>query len=256
MDNRDAILKTIDKIAQLSKRPGNEWLFEELKRKWGESNAGQSTTDSERIKEIHDYLLLDNWTEQIYSVAGYDYIDMPEKPSFREKMVSDWREMKRFRYGIANRPISYVDFCSYAHFQAEGIINYYHYKINDGICDIGWFNSNIKEYENRYIDKGFKLNTVSAMTNGRATTLEDVNYNTKKCVLFNQVERNKILRPHKTTEISLILTHVQKVRNTEAVHRSTSTSEAPNKSYSFEAIEYAVSELNNVVKKMTSSDEE
>ena len=69
MDNREAILKTIDKIAQLSKRPGNEWLFEELKRKWGESNTGQSTTDSERIKEIHDYLLLDNWTEQIYSVS-------------------------------------------------------------------------------------------------------------------------------------------------------------------------------------------
>ncbi len=254
MDNRDAILKTIDKIAQLSKRPGNEWLFEELKRKWGESSAGQSTTDSERIKEIHDYLLLDNWTEQIYSVAGYDYIDMPEKPSFREKMVSDWREMKRFRYGIANRPISYVDFCSHAHFQAEGIVNYYHYKIKDGVCDIDWFNENIDEYVNRY--SGFKLEKITRMKNGKPTTLEDVNYNTKKCVLLNQVERNKILRPHKTTEISLILTHVQKVRNTEAVHRSTSTYEAPNKSSSFEAIEYAVSELNNVVKKMTSSDEE
>lgn len=257
MDNRDAILKTIDKIAQLSKRPGNEWLFEELKRKWGESNTEQSTTDSERIKEIHDYLLLDNWTEQIYSVAGYDYVDMPEKPSFREKMVSDWREMKRYRYGIANRPISYVDFCSHAHFQAEGIVNYYHYKIKDGVCDIDWFNENIDEYVNRFKDNGFKLDRITRMKkNGMPTTLEDVNYNTKKCVLFNQMEKQKIIKPYKTTEISQILTHIQKVRNTEAVHRSTSASEAPNKTYSYEAIEYAVSELNNVVKIMTSVREE
>lgn len=70
------------------------------------------------------------------------------------------------------------------------------------------------------------------------------------------MEQQKIIKSSKTTEISQILDHIRKVRNTEAVHRSTSASEAPNQSYSYEAIEYAVSELNHVVKIMTSAHEE
>ena len=257
MDNREAIIKTIDKIAQLSKQPGNKWLLEELKRKWGEPNEVQATTDSNRIKEIHHYLLLDNWSEKIYSIAGYDYIDIPDNPSFKEKLVLDWREMKRYRYGIGNRSISYVDFCSHAHFQAEGIVNYYHFKIKDGICDIDWFNENIDDYVNRYKDNGFKLDRISRMKkDGMPTTLEDVNYNTKKCVLFNQIEQKKVIKTNKVIEISQILTHIQKIRNTEAVHRPTSATEVPNITYSFEAIEYAVSELNNIVKFLTGYKEE
>ena len=248
MDNREAIIKTIDKIAQLSKQPENEWLLRELRNKLGLYNVEFSSIDRNRIKEIHEYLSLDLEKEQIEAIAGYEYI---ESVSLREKLMSDWREMKRFRYGLVNRAVSYVDFCSHAHFQAEGIVNYYHYKINNGICDIDWFNLNIDEYNSNIVNKNFKVSQVKRETNGHPTTLDDVNYFTKKCVLFNQLKRQGV-KPQKLTEMSMVLDGIRKIRNTEAVHRSPSIVEVPNTTYSFEAVEYALSELNSIVKQQIS----
>ena len=242
MDNREAIIKTIEKISQLSRLPGNEWLLSELQSKFGLLSVEFSSVDRTRIKEIHEYLSLDLEIEQIWAIAGYEYI---ESSLLREKLMSDWREMKRYRYGLANRPVSYVDFCSYAHFQAEGIVNYYHYKINDGVCDIDWFNSNIDEY--LINNKNFQLNHIKRDTNGRPTTLDDINYNTKKCVLFNQL-RSQGVKLQKLIEISQVLSSIQKIRNSEAVHRSPNAIDIPNTTYSYEAIEYSISEVNNMVK--------
>lgn len=243
MENRDKIIQHLDKIEQYAQQ--HPWLLEELKRRFGSAADGFNPDDRNRLKKIEQYLSLDYDFKQVAAVAGYDYIDVPQ---LQEKLVLDWREMQRYRYGIAARPISYVNFCSHAHFQAEGIINYYHYKRNDGICDVDWFNSNIDEYVKAH--SNFKLNSIPKTNNaGDPISLDDINYNTKKCVLLNVLSKNDGLKKSKLTEISTILYFVQKIRNTESVHRSPTDNSHFDKTFSFEAIDYAISELNNTLKK-------
>ncbi len=241
MDTKDKILNHIDKIEQYARQ--HPWLMEELQRRFGNSDAGFLNSDRERLKKIEQYLALDYDFQKVASVAGYDYVDIPQ---LKEKLVLDWREMLRYRYGIAARPISFVNFCSHAHFQAEGIVNYYHHKRYNGICDVDWFNTNIDEYVNTH--NGFKLNHIPR-TNvaGNPITLEDVNYNTKKCVLFNVMSKEGNLSKGKLTELAKTLNFIQKIRNNEAVHRSPTDNEPIDMSYSYEAVEYAVSGLNNTV---------
>ena len=246
MNNKEAILLTIDKIAHLAMQPENKWLQRELLVRFGVVDAEMTNSDHELIEKIERYLSLDNKLEQVTNTIGYDYIEFGH---LREKLVSDWLEMKRNRYGIAERPISYVDFCSHVHFQAEGIINYYHYKRNNGICDIDWLNVNIDEYTSKNPKFSIKKITRISVT-GKPTTLDDINYSTKKCIFFNVVEREGIIHKSKIFELSQIMGFVQKVRNVDAVHRSP-TSEFPmEKKYSYEAIEYALSEVNILVRKL------
>lgn len=243
MEDKGKIIQHLDKIEQYAQQ--HPWLLEELKRRFGSVAEGFSSDDSNRLKKIEQYLSLDYDFKQVAAVAGYDYIDVPQ---LQEKLVLDWREMQRYRYGIAARPISYVNFCSYAHFQAEGIVNYYHYKRDDGICDVDWFNDNISEYVKTH--NNFKLNTIPRINNvGDPISLDDINYNTKKCVLFNVLAKSDSVKKNKIAEIGTILSFIQKLRNSESVHRSPTENGYIEKAFSFESIDYAISELNYTVKK-------
>lgn len=53
MDNREAIIKTIDKIAQLSKQPGNEWLFKEFFKHY----CPEETIGNTKLDEIYEYCI-------------------------------------------------------------------------------------------------------------------------------------------------------------------------------------------------------
>ena len=156
--DKNKIIEYINKIEQYARQ--YPWLLEELQCRFGNINNGFSSIDRERLRKVEQYLSLDYDFQKVAFVAGYDYIDIPQ---LKEKLVMDWREMLRYRYGIAARPISFVNFCSYAHFQAEGIVNYYHYKRDHGVCDVDWFNANIDEYIKKH--DNFKLNSIPRTNN-------------------------------------------------------------------------------------------
>ena len=40
-------------------------------------------------------------------------------------LVSDFREMMRYRYGTRSHKADFTEFCKYAHFQLEGLVNYF-----------------------------------------------------------------------------------------------------------------------------------
>lgn len=242
MENKEKILQHLDKIEQYALN--HPWLMEELRRRFGSGADGFTQDDSKRLEKIEQYLSLDYDFLQVAEVAGYDYVEVAR---LKEKMVLDWREMMRYRYGIGARPISFVNFCSHAHFQAEAIINYYHFKRDNGICDIDWFNQSIKDYMKNH--PTFKLNLIARMTSaGKPTTLDDINYNTKKSVLLNVFDKTEGIRKSTITEIGKILLFLQRVRNTEAVHRSPTDDGLTERTYSYEAIEYALSTLNSLSK--------
>jgi len=239
-ENKKKILEHINKLEQYSRKSENKWLLDELQKRFGQGNV--QSDSMMLLKKIEQYLSLDYSFQQVAMVAGYEYVEVQQ---LKEKLVEDWREMLRYRYGIATRPISYVDFCSHAHLQSEGIINYFHFKIKKGVCDVVWFNDNIDRYINRHVN--FKMGHVLEETERGPTTLDDINYNIKKVVFFNIVEENNPGK--KFNNILYPLNAIQKIRNTESFHRSP-TPVVTDRSYSFEAVEFAVSELNNIVKGM------
>lgn len=131
MDNREAIIKTIDRIAQLSKQPENKWLLEELQSKWGGTISIGNSDKS--IANIERYLAIDYDIDEIASKIDYSFV---KDEVLRLKLESDWREMLRYRCGVRKHEPDFFEFCRYANLQAEGIINYYchvKYKTESGI---------------------------------------------------------------------------------------------------------------------------
>ncbi len=95
MDNREAIIKTIDKIAQLSKQPGNKWLLDELRSKWGDTNS--TTYNNDSISNIERYLAIDYNIDEMATQIDYSFV---KDEVLRLKLETDWREMLRYRCGV------------------------------------------------------------------------------------------------------------------------------------------------------------
>ena len=117
---KNTILSHIDKIEQFARQPGNEWLLIELEKRFGKGDipAGASLS----CKNIEHYLALDYSIDDIASKIDYSFI---EDNMLRMKLVSDWREMLRYRCYVRKHRPDFLEFCRYANLQAEGVTNYY-----------------------------------------------------------------------------------------------------------------------------------
>lgn len=82
----------------------------------------------ERISKIEEYLALDRKLDDIspaetkYKEVTYSFI---KDVAVRDMLVSDFREMMRYRYGTRSHKADFMEFCKYAHFQLEGLVNYF-----------------------------------------------------------------------------------------------------------------------------------
>lgn len=110
MDNREAIIKTIDKIAQLSKQPGNKWLLEEFFKRFGLEETGGNT----KLDEIYEYCIGKVIREQ--ATRFYEYFPITEITS---QLVDDFCRMERYR-----RQNNFGDFCLAVFQQVESITNW------------------------------------------------------------------------------------------------------------------------------------
>lgn len=117
---KNTILSHLDKIEQFARQPGNEWLLMELEKRFGKSDipAGASLS----CKNIEHYLALDYSIDDMASKIDYSFI---EDNMLRMKLVSDWREMLRYRCYVRKHRPDFLEFCRYANLQAEGVTNYY-----------------------------------------------------------------------------------------------------------------------------------
>ena len=113
---------TIEKIVQLSKQ--NPEFDIELRKAL---NVGRASNDvpsaNKRIEHIEKYLGLDYSGDNQPSLIDYSFIQESE---VRAQLVSDNREMMRFRYGTRYHAICFDEFCRYAHLQAEMLLNYFY----------------------------------------------------------------------------------------------------------------------------------
>ncbi len=112
--NKEQLIKLLDYVRSAASKQGNEWFLKELQKKYGVSTESDIET---RLKNIEIYL-------QIDGIEIIDYSEIKDN-AIREQLTRDCIEMHRHRLGKVNHKIDFDEFCRYAHYQAEEMINYY-----------------------------------------------------------------------------------------------------------------------------------
>lgn len=178
---------TLQKIKVLSEQ-NPEFAHELRKMIIGSSSATTVSCDNKKIDKIERYLGLD------YNLDSHspeiDYSKIADS-NVRNQLISDYREMLRYRYGVRSHKIDFGEFCKYAHFQAEMLVNYFY------ISKYGDSAVSVLAGKNNYIKPGCKLEEVP-YTNKLFVFKTEYKY--KSNVLDNVAKaRNSI--NHRTTNI-------------------------------------------------------
>src|SRR5574344_663996 len=132
--NKEQLEKLLQFIDQLGQNPDNAWFVDRLKEKYVTAVKRNHTIDINdmlmendvnrlkvRISNIEKYLGLDFDTDTANSIIDYSGInDM----NVRNQLESDNREMLRYRHGTRSHKVDFYEFCKYAHFQAEMLLNF------------------------------------------------------------------------------------------------------------------------------------
>ena len=182
---------TIKKIVQLSKQ--NSEFNAELRKALGmETLVNNVTSSDKRIEHIEKYLGLDYYVDNQKSIIDYSFVQEPE---VRAQLISDNREMMRFRYGTRYHAINFDEFCRYAHLQAEMLLNYFYDLKNDNINSVI---AHIKKY-----------NPTANLDNVKS--LGSIPYNSKLWAFKTEINLDY--------KIYTILDYLRKVRN-DSSHRS------------------------------------
>lgn len=118
MDSKHAAV--IEKIVLLCKQ--NSEVKAELCRRLSiETNNKLSNTDNQRLKNIEQYLALDFAIDSKAPSIDFSFVT---DENVRLQLIADNREMYRYRYGTRSHKIDFSEFCKYAHFQLEALVNY------------------------------------------------------------------------------------------------------------------------------------
>lgn len=194
---------TINKIVQLSKQ--NLEFDTELRRALGIGTSANSALSSDkRIEHIEKYLGLDYYVDNQKSIIDYSFIQEPE---VRAQLISDNREMMRFRYGTRYHAISFDEFCRYAHLQAEMLLNYFYDKKEDTLDKII---EHIKKYN------------PTAYISDKTNSLGGIAYNVKLWAF-----KAEFTMDYNT---NTVLDYLRKVRN-DSSHRSPDNEEKSIRDY-------------------------
>lgn len=190
---------TIQKIRQLAAQ--NPEFESEMKKIFGSKEVcGVDNSQNEaRIRSIEKYLGLDYYVDDMNPIIDYSFI---EDDIVRAQLISDCREMMRFRYGTRYHEILFEEFCRYAQLQAEMLLNYFYSKKNNDL-------DAIKQHIIHYNSKAELSNY---------TKLEAIPFNIKLWAFNAEYQLN----------VYKVLTNVREVRN-EQSHRSS------NKEFDFRA---------------------
>lgn len=185
----EKLRSTIDKIVRLCSQ---EPEFANELRKRLEINSSTAFETNSKLKNVEKYLGLDYYIDSQDSTIDYSHI---KKTDVKAQLISDNREMMRFRYGTRYHQIDFDEFCRYAHLQAEMLFNYYYDTLNNS--DLAAIKTHIKLYNSK----------ASIET---AKTLADISFNVKLWAFNNEYKR----------QIDFALfDNLRKVRN-ELSHRS------------------------------------
>lgn len=186
----EKLLSTIKKIKILSEQ--NSEFRQEMQKLFGKTvSASVVKDDDRRISHIEKYLGLDYYVDSMESIIDYSFINEDE---VRDKLISDNREMMRFRFGTRSHKVDFEEFCRYAQLQAEMLLNYFYSTKDVSIQNII---SHIKQY-----------NPKANISDG-STSLSSISFSVKLWAYDSEFKIN----------IRESFDHVREVRNCQS-HRT------------------------------------
>lgn len=209
----EKLLATIKKIKLLSEQ--NPEFRQEMQKLFGKTvSASVVNDDDRRISHIERYLGLDYYVDSMESIIDYTFINEDE---VRDKLISDNREMMRFRFGTRSHKVDFEEFCRYAQLQAEMLLNYFYTQKQSSIQDII---SHIKRYNEK------------AKISDDTTSISSISFSVKLWAFNNEFKIN----------IQDTFDHVREVRNNQS-HRT------PQKNtFSIEAYQKKLTDLGIILK--------
>lgn len=193
----EKLKSTLDKIVRLTQQ--NAEFNSELRKvlQLEPSASIIYTNNDARLKHIESYLGLDYYVDGQPSLIDYSFV--PET-DIRAQLISDNREMMRYRYGTRFHVISFDEFCRYAHLQAEMLLNYFYDKKDSNLEDI---KKHILQYN-------------SPAKISEAKSLGAISYSSKLWSFCNEFSIE--------TKQKVCLDNIREVRN-KSSHRSPGTEE-------------------------------
>lgn len=209
----EKLLATINKIRLLAEQ--NTEFRLEMQRMFGKtSSASVVNNDDRRISHIEKYLGLDYYLDSMESIIDYSFI---KESDIRENLISDNREMLRYRFGTRSHKVDFEEFCRYAQLQAEMLLNYY-YSIEDNTIE------NIISHIKRY--------NANAIISDNTKSLTSISFRVKLWAYEGEFNIN----------VKDTFNHICKVRNNQS-HRT-----PQNKSFSVEAYRKKLLDWNIVLR--------
>ena len=121
--NKEQLNKLLLFIKRLIEEPGNEDFVKGLRKLLDVPIHG--STDNAKLSDIEKYLGLDYKLDSAIPDIDYSFI---QEAFVRDQLVSDYREMLRYRYGVRSHKIDFSEYCRYAMLQIEQMLNYYYQK--------------------------------------------------------------------------------------------------------------------------------
>lgn len=224
-DNVKEVLRKVELLCEQ-----NPEFAAALRNKLGVTVASSPVpVQDERVEKIANYLGLDykldtiSPSETMYHELDYSFI---KDSAVRDTLVSDFREMMRYRYGTRTHKADFMEFCKYAHFQLEGLINYFMETWSlddDDKPDMAIAKANIEENWPENLGKPKFKDDVK--------TIEDIDYFQKVTAILNFLEISQKLisryqhetiyapeKIHVVFYLSEVIGYIRRTRN-ELSHR-------------------------------------
>ena len=186
----EKIKATIHKIKLLAQQ--NPEFAQEMQKMFGGTTSVVHNNYEARIAHIEKYLGLDYYVDSMRSSVDYSFI---QETDVKAQLISDNREMLRFRYGTRYHEIIFEEFCRYAQLQAEMLLNYFYYHKEPTIKEMI---AHIKKYN------------PNAEINDKISTLVSISFNTKLWAVCSEFQLKNV----RTT-----FDYIREVRNNQS-HRN------------------------------------
>ena len=207
----EKLLATIKKIKLLAEQ--NSEFRQEMQKLFGKTvSASEIKSDDGRISHIEKYLGLDYYIDAMESIIDYAFISENE---VRDKLISDNREMMRYRYGTRSHKVDFEEYCRYAQLQAEMLLNYF-YTAKDG--SMPNIISHIKQYNPK------------ASISDNNTSLSSISFSVKLWAYDSEFKIN----------IRETFDHVREVRNSQS-HRTPQKEDFSTETYQKKLLDWKIS---------------
>ena len=129
--NKEQLSKLLLFIKRLIDEPGNEDFVKGLRKLL--DVPIHDSSGNKQLTDIEKYLGLDYHLDSATPDIDYSFI---RDENVRTRLISDYREMLRYRYGVRSHKIDFFEFCRYAMLQVEQLLNYFYKNCFDTIDEI------------------------------------------------------------------------------------------------------------------------